>query len=132
MFKGVSIRPGKPIMFAKFKKKIDFFGLPGIQFHQQLVLDFLFYLLFFASLNINSDKNFFCHTKKNLLKKSFTRFIKGRISFENSGSIIFEVLKGQESFRINPFTKTNAWGLFPNTKSIFKRGFNRMLFTVWH
>ena len=39
-----------------------------------------------------------------------------------AGSIMFEVLKGQESFRINPFTKTNAWGLFPNTKSIFKKG----------
>ena len=28
-FKGVSIRPGKPIMFAKFKKNMVFFGLPG-------------------------------------------------------------------------------------------------------
>ena len=29
MFKGVNIRPGKPIMFAKFKNNMCFFGLPG-------------------------------------------------------------------------------------------------------
>ena len=28
-FKGAYIRPGKPIMFAKFKKNKAFFGLPG-------------------------------------------------------------------------------------------------------
>ena len=28
-FKGVAIRPGKPIMFAKFKNNMCFFGLPG-------------------------------------------------------------------------------------------------------
>ena len=123
MFKGVSIRPGKPIMFAKFKKKLIFFGLPGNPISSAACFRFFVLPFIFASLNINSDKNFSAILKKKFVKKkSFTRFIKGRISFENSGSIMFEVLKGQESFRINPFTKTNAWGLFPNTKSIFKRG----------
>ena len=28
-FKGVAIRPGKPIMFSRFKKNMVFFGLPG-------------------------------------------------------------------------------------------------------
>ena len=33
----------------------------------------------------------------------------------------FKVQKGQESFRIKPFTKSNAWGLFPNGKANFKK-----------
>ena len=35
--------------------------------------------------------------------------------------LIFKVEKGQESFRIKPFTKSNAWGLFPNGKANFKK-----------
>ena len=34
----------------------------------------------------------------------------------------FEIHKGQESFRIKPFTKSNAWGLFPSGKDKFKKG----------
>ena len=46
-FKGVAIRPGKPIMFAKFKKKINLFlDYQEILFLQQLVLNFLFILIY--------------------------------------------------------------------------------------
>ena len=50
------------------------------------------------------------------------RFIKGKLSFSKTGLPTFEILKGQESFRISPFTKTNAWGVLPESKSIFKKG----------
>jgi molybdopterin molybdotransferase len=55
-------------------------------------------------------------------KKFFTRFIKGRLTFSKKGQVYFEIFDGQESFRIRPFTKSNAWGLFPAGKSIFKKG----------
>ena len=57
-----------------------------------------------------------------LKNKFFTRFIKGKINTNNRGIVEFKVLKGQESFRINSFTKANSWGLFPSGKSSFKRG----------
>ena len=59
--------------------------------------------------------------EKFIKKKNFTRFIKGQISFSNKGIVEFKVQKGQESFRIKPFTKSNAWGLFPSGKSAFKK-----------
>ena len=34
----------------------------------------------------------------------------------------FEIYKGQESFKIKPFTKSNAWGLLPIGKDKFKKG----------
>ena len=33
-----------------------------------------------------------------------------------------EILKGQESFRIKPFVKSNIWTLLPAGKSKFKKG----------
>ena len=58
MFKGVSIRPGKPIMFAKFKKKLIFFGLPGNPISSAACFRFFVLPFIFASLNINSDRTF--------------------------------------------------------------------------
>ena len=45
-FKSVAIRPGKPVLFAKFKgNKKQFLGYLVIQCHLLLVLDFLFILI---------------------------------------------------------------------------------------
>ena len=121
-FKGAYIRPGKPLMFAKFKNNKAFFGLPGNPISSAACFRFfvLPYLYFSTEINVNKP----IHAKlkqKFIKKKNFTRFIKGQISFSNKGIAEFKVQKGQESFRIKPFTKSNAWGLFLNGKSRFKK-----------
>ena len=122
-FKGVSIRPGKPIMFAKFKKNMVFFGLPGNPISSAACLRFFVLPFIFSSLNLINEKPIFAKINKKFAKnKLFTRFIKGKLSFSKTGLPTFEILKGQESFRISPFTKTNAWGVLPDNKSIFKKG----------
>ena len=55
-------------------------------------------------------------------KRNFTRFIKGKVIFSNKGQAEFMVFKGQESYKINPFTKSNAWGVFTDGISNFKKG----------
>tara|TARA_B100001123_G_C14881991_1_gene856380 strand:- start:393 stop:656 length:264 start_codon:yes stop_codon:yes gene_type:complete len=55
-------------------------------------------------------------------KKKFTRFIKGKITFSKKGNIEFRILKGQESYKIKPLTKSNAWGIFKNGVTKFKKG----------
>ena len=57
-----------------------------------------------------------------LKKKKFTQFLKSKVDINNKGILEVEVLKGQESFRIKPFTKANAWALFESGKSAFKKG----------
>ena len=122
-FKGVSIRPGKPIMFAKFKKNMVFFGLPGNPISSAACFRFFVLPFIFSSLNLKYEKVIFAKLKQKFFKKKlFTRFIKGKLSFSKTGLPTFEILKGQESFRISPFTKTNAWGVLPDSKSIFKKG----------
>jgi len=55
-------------------------------------------------------------------KKNFTRFIKGKITVSKKGHLEFEVLQGQESFKLKPLAKSNAWGQFNNGQNVFKKG----------
>jgi len=68
------------------------------------------------------EQPIFAKLKKPFFKKKFfTRFIKGKLKTTIKGITEFEVLKGQESFRINSFTQANSWGLFPSGKAYFKK-----------
>ena len=122
-FKGVYIRPGKPIMFAKFKKNKVFFGLPGNPISSAACFRFFVLPFLYLSTGVVENKPIKSKIKNQLIKKkNFTRFIKGKLSFSKKGIAEFEVYKGQESFRIKPFTNSNAWGLFPSGKGKFKKG----------
>ncbi len=122
-FKGVYIRPGKPIMFAKFKKNKVFFGLPGNPISSAACFRFFVLPFLYLSTGVVENRPIKSKIKNQLIKKkNFTRFIKGKLSFSKKGIAEFEVYKGQESFRIKPFTNSNAWGLFPSGKDKFKKG----------
>ena len=123
MFKGVSIRPGKPIMFAKFKKKLIFFGLPGNPISSAACFRFFVYPFIRYSLGMDDEKYIRAKLIQKYVKdKNITRFVKGYISHNLKGHSEFKILKGQESFRISPLTKSNAWGVFADKKSTFKKG----------
>ena len=122
-FKGVYIRPGKPLMFAKFPKNKAFFGLPGNPISSAACFRFFVLPYLYYSLETNENKPIIAKLKNKFIKKkNFTRFIKGQISFSSKGEAEFKVRKGQESFRIKPFTHSNSWGLFPSGKNKFKKG----------
>ncbi len=122
-FKGVYIRPGKPIMFAKFKKNKAFFGLPGNPISSAACFRFFVLPFLYFSTGILENKPINSIIKNQLTKKKkFTRFLKGKLSFSKKGIAEFKAHKSQESFRIKPFTKSNAWGLFPTGKDKFKKG----------
>ena len=123
-FKGVAIRPGKPIMFAKFKNKNkSFFGLPGNPISSAACFKFFVYPYLREVLGMKKEKPFMAVLKKKYSKKKeFTRFIKSKISINKKGIIEVEVLKGQESFRIKSLIKSNNWAIFKRGKENFKKG----------
>ena len=122
-FKGVAIRPGKPIMFAKFKNNTCFFGLPGNPMSSVACFRFFVLPLLYKSLGIVPEKPIIAKLKNSFSKKKFfTRFIKGNLVFSKKGQAEFEVFKGQASYKIKPFSKSNAWGGFKSGKSSFKKG----------
>ena len=121
-FKGVSIRPGKPVMFAKFSKNKVFFGLPGNPISSAACIKFFVLPFLYYSIGMKENKPIIARLKNSFVKKkTFTRFTKGKLTFSTKGEAEFKVFKGQESFRIKPFTKSNAWGLFPSGKDKFKK-----------
>ena len=124
-FKGVAIRPGKPILFAKFKNKEKvFFGLPGNPISSAACFRFFVYPYLSAILNIKEEKPFKARLiNKFKKKKNFTRFLKGKLTSTNNGNLQIKILQGQESFRIKSFIKSNVWGVFRGGQSIFKKGY---------
>ena len=123
-FKDVAIRPGKPVMFAKFKNKNQsFFGLPGNPISSAACFKFFVYPYLRFILNMKNEKSFKAKIKNSYVKKKeFTRFLKSKVEVSKKGFLEVEILKGQESFRIKSFTKANSWVLFDSGKSAFKKG----------
>jgi len=123
-FKGVSIRPGKPVLFAKFKKvEKAIFGLPGNPISSAACFRFFVYPYLLNILGVKSEKTFKAKLKNKFKKKKdFTRFLKGKLTSTNDGNLEIEVLNGQESFRIKSFITSNVWGVFKAGQSIFKKG----------
>jgi molybdopterin molybdotransferase len=123
-FKGVLIRPGKPILFAKFKnvEKV-IFGLPGNPISSSACFRFFVYVYLLNILGVKSEKPFKAKLKNNFSKKkNLTRFLKAKLTSTNDGILEIEVLKGQESFRIKSFVESNVWGFFEDRESDFKKG----------
>ena len=123
IFKGVSIRPGKPVLFARFINNKCLFGLPGNPISTSSCFRFFVMPFILKSLNVSAEKPIIAKLKNNFSKKkNFTRFIKGIVTFSNKGNAEFQILKGQESYKIKSFTKANSWGVFQNGKAKFKKG----------
>ena len=122
-FKGAYIRPGKPIMFAKFKNNKAFFGLPGNPISSAACFRFFVYPYIRNILNMKKENFFKAKLKEKFIKKkNFTRFLKSQVFLNKKGFLEIKVLKGQESYKIKSFTKSNTWALFESGKTTFKKG----------
>ena len=122
-FKNVAIRPGKPILFAKIRgKQKTIFGLPGNPISSAACFRFFVYPYLENILEVKKEKPIKAILKNQFIKKiNFTRFAKSKIYTTKNGKIEIKVLKGQESFRIKSFAKSNIWAVFPSGKAKFKK-----------
>ncbi len=123
-FKGVSIKPGRPIMLAKFNRKEKlFFGLPGNPISCAAGFRFFVYPLLRNSLGMLKEKKFKAKLiNKYSKRKNFTHFARCLININAKGLGELKVLQGQQSHRIESFVKANCWGIFPGGKGQFKSG----------
>ena len=123
-FKGVSIKPGRPIMLSILKQKNKlFFGLPGNPISCAAGFRFFIYPLIRKSLGMKIENKFTAKLSNKYFKvKSFTHFVRCFMKINNRGLVQLEVLQGQQSNRIKSFVKANCWGIFPEGKDKFKKG----------
>ncbi len=121
-FKGVKIKPGKPIMFSKYKKKL-FFGLPGNPISLVVGFRFFVYPLIRNMLGMNKEKKFRAKLlNKYSKKKDFTHFLRCSMTRNKKGYCELKILKGQQSNKLKALTESNCWGIFKKGKSKFKQG----------
>ena len=123
-FKGVTIKPGRPIMMSKFNQKNKlFFGLPGNPISLAATFQFFVYPLVRKSLGMEIEKKFAAKLNNRYFKvKNFTHFVRCFVKINSKGLVQLEVLKGQQSNRIKSFVQANCWGIFPEGKGEFKKG----------
>ena len=123
-FKGVAIRPGKPILFAKIRgKQKVIFGLPGNPISSAACFRFFVYPYLQNLLGVKEEKPIKAKLKNEFLKKkNYTRFVKSKFNTTNNSKIEVTILDGQESFRVKSFTNSNIWTLLPSGKSKLKKG----------
>ena len=101
------IRPGKPVLFAKIKQKA-IFGLPGNPISSAACFRFFVYPYLQNLLGLKEEKPIKAILVNKFSKKiNFTRFVKSRINTTKDGKIKVEILKGQESYRVQSFVKSN-------------------------
>jgi molybdopterin molybdotransferase len=123
-FKGVAIKPGRPIMLSKLKQKEKlFFGLPGNPISCAAGFRFFVYPLIRNSLGMSREKKFKARLVNEYSKdENFTHFARCLMTISNQGSCELEVLQGQQSHRIKSFVEANCWGIFEEGKEKFKSG----------
>ena len=123
-FKGVAIRPGKPVLFGKIKgKNKTIFGLPGNPISSAACFRFFVYPYLLNILGVKKEKPIKAVLRYSFIKKrNLTCFLKSKLNTTNNGKNEVTILKGQESFRIHSYVKSNIWVLLPSGKTKFKKG----------
>ena len=121
-FKGAKIKPGRPIMLSKFKKKL-FLGLPGNPISMVAGFRFFIYPLIRNMLGMNKEKRFKAKLiNKYSKRKDFTHFLRCSLTITKKGSCELKILKGQQSNKLKALTEANCWGIFESGKAKFKAG----------
>ena len=123
-FKGVAIKPGKPILLSQFKQKEKlFFGLPGNPISLAVGLRFFIYPLIRNALGMSKEKQFRAKLKNEYNKmKNSSHFTRCSMTIDDKGFSNVEVLQGQQSNRMKSFVNANCWGIFNEGKEKFIPG----------
>ncbi len=117
IFHKCKIRPGKPILFAKFPPTINnpngvfYFGLPGNPISASLGLRFFVAPLLKKLQNRPKEQPIKAYClNKNSKKHNLKMFYKAFASLDN-GKLGVKILQGQESFKIKSLIQANCWAV---------------------
>jgi len=114
IFHKSKIRPGKPILFAKFPNGSYYFGLPGNPISATIGLRFFVTHLINLMIGMPEEKP----VKAKLLndkfkKKGIKNILKAHAKIDLSANFVAEIAQGQESFKIHPLLDANGWVVLP-------------------
>lgn len=123
VFHKARIRPGKPILFAKFPNGTLYFGLPGNPISATIGLRFFVTHLITQQLGLETERPIRSKLLESRVKKQgFTNILKVNTQANHSAELETSILKGQESFKIHPLIDSNGWAVLEASKSSLASG----------
>jgi molybdopterin molybdotransferase len=110
IFHKAKIRPGKPILFARFPNGTFYFGLPGNPISATIGLRFFVTHLIRRMHRFETEKPQSVKLSNDVSKKKgFRSILKANKEVNQNAEQVAMVLKGQESFKIHPLLDANGW-----------------------
>ena len=123
IFHKVKIRPGKPILFAKFANGSYYFGLPGNPISTIIGLRFFVTHLMLNLLSKKAERPTKSCSKNFKEKRSDFRFFwKAAAEISADAQHQTAILDGQESFKIKPLLNSNGWAVVKENVSSIEQG----------
>ncbi len=123
LFHKTAIRPGKPILFARFPNGTTYFGLPGNPIAAAVGLRFFAYPLIRKLRGLATEQHISAILQNDFSKESPFRFFqKANCSHDDKGRLTVEILPGQESYKIKPMLAQNCWAVVPEDGVDIKAG----------
>ncbi len=114
LFHKLAIRPGKPLLFARFDDGTLFFGLPGNPIATAVGQRFFVEAALRRMLGLTPEQPWRVPLESEYTQKRALRFhLKARLQRDEQGKLSARVLDGQQSYRIRPFAEANAWVVTP-------------------
>jgi len=111
LFHGVSIRPGKPILYAQFPNGTHYLGLSGNPISASVGLRFFGVPLLRALTGLKPEKPLTAKLKNSHFKSHTHRFFAKALAIHSNNGLDVEILTGQQSFRIKSFLTANCWAI---------------------
>ena len=123
LFHKLWIRPGKPVLMAKFPDGQIVFGLPGNPVSVAVGFRFLAAQAIRILQGRTLEKPIASKNSINYKKsEKFCLFAKAIARVDEDGQIHTEVMSGQESFKVKPFRDANCWAMIPEGIETIKKG----------
>ncbi|MDC0534954.1 molybdopterin molybdotransferase MoeA [Francisellaceae bacterium] len=112
IFHKVSIRPGKPILFAKLPNGSYYFGLPGNPSSAAVGLKFFIEPFINHAYKMKLSNGIVAKIDEDYTNTSGLKlFLKAHHYINQAGESKVQIQPGQESFRVAPFINSNAWAV---------------------
>lgn len=110
VFHKVRVRPGKPILFAQLDGGTHFFGLPGNPVSAATGLRFFVAPALRHLMGLPVERPWqFPLAEPLRVRAGWLHYLKASVQLHADGRLWVHPLPGQESFRIAPLTRANAW-----------------------
>lgn len=124
IFHKVSIKPGKPILFAKLPNGSHFFGLPGNPVSTAIGFRFFVLPLLRALQGMPEPAPAWAALSGDLRKPKadWRHFLKAQLFVDGDGLLRVRAHSGQESHKIKPLLSSDVWLVLDEGRTEFHEG----------